>query len=69
MARWYSENPDYSEISEEEKILRDKIVEILSGFTQEMENYSYFGSNPGIEEDDYEDVADEILKKFSIVVK
>lgn len=69
MARWYSEDPDYSEISEEEKILRDKIVEILSGFTQEMENYSYMGSNPGIEEDDYEDVADEILKKFSIVVK
>jgi hypothetical protein len=32
-------------------------VEKLKSLTTEMEGYSYFGSNPGVKEDDYEDVA------------
>jgi hypothetical protein len=35
-------------------------VEKLKSLTTEMEGYSYFGSNPGVKEDDYEDVADAI---------
>lgn len=69
MARWYSEIPEYSKISLEEKLLRDKIIRIMSGWTKEMEGYSYFGSNPGISEDDYEDVADEILLAFKVEEK
>lgn len=40
---------------------KDRIIEILKGHTREMEGYSYFSSNPGISEDDYEEIADEIL--------
>lgn len=69
MARWYSEIPEYSKISLEEKLLRDKIIRIMSGWTREMEGYSYFGSNPGVSEDDYEDVADEILLAFNVEEK
>lgn len=34
-----------------------KAVETLKNLTTEMEGYSYFGSNPGVKEDDYDDVA------------
>lgn len=39
----------------------DKILEILKSHTKEMEGYSYFGSNPGVSEDDYDDIAKEII--------
>lgn len=66
MSRWYSPVPEYSEISEEDKALRDKIVAIIAKHTVEMEGYSYYGSNPGIKEDDYDDVADDIMIAFGI---
>lgn len=69
MAKWYHEDPEYTQISTEDKILRDKIVAILDTFTQEMEGYSYFGSNPGIDNDDYEDVADALMDAFAITTK
>jgi len=67
MARWFSEDPEFTQISFENKQIRDKIVAIISRYTTEMEGYSYFGSNPGIKEDDYEDIADEIMVEFNIM--
>lgn len=66
MTRYYSEYPEYSKISKEEYELRNKIIAVLEQFTREMEGYSYFGSNPGIAEDDYEDVAEAILLGFDV---
>lgn len=66
MARWFSEDPEFSEMTVEEKAIRDRIVKIISQYTTEMEGYSYFGSNPGVAEDDYEDIADDIMKEFGI---
>lgn len=66
MARWFSEDPEYSEISPAEKAIRDRIVAVMARHTQEMEGYSYYGSNPGIAEEDYEDVADELMKEFGL---
>jgi hypothetical protein len=66
MARWFSEDAEYTEISKEEKAQRDRIVSIIARHTREMEGYSYFGSNPGVAEDDYEDIADDIMKEFGI---
>ena len=66
MARWYSEYPEYTEISKEAKERRDRIVAIIARYTTEMEGYSYFGSNPGVKEDDYEDIADDIMQEFGI---
>lgn len=42
--------------------MRDRIVEIMNRYTTEMEGYSYFGSNPGVPEDCYEDIAEEIIE-------
>ena len=66
MARWFSEDPDYSEITPAEKTIRDRIVLVMAKYTQEMEGYSYYGSNPGIKEDDYEDIAEDLMKEFGI---
>lgn len=41
--------------------LKARIISILSGHTREMEGYSYFSSNPGIPEDEYEEIADEVI--------
>ena len=66
MARWFSEDPEFSEISPAEKAIRDRIVAVMARHTQEMEGYSYYGSNPGISEDDYEDIAEDIMKEFDL---
>jgi hypothetical protein len=46
---------------------KQTIVAILKSFEQEMENYSYFGSNPGVSENDYEGVADKIIESLALV--
>lgn len=66
MARWYSEHAEFTEISQEDKLKRDRIIAIIAEYTREMEGYSYFGSNPGVAQEDYEDVADDIMKAFGI---
>lgn len=43
---------------DEREAMKPAIIEALKSETQEMENYSYFGSNKGVSVDDYEDVAD-----------
>lgn len=68
----------YSQIGEEfgtntmtkaEHEMRERIIKIISRHTREMEGYSYFGSNPGVSEDDYDEVADDIMAAFTIVDK
>ncbi len=66
MSKFYSEHAEYSQISLPDKLLRDKIEAVLSSFTREMEGYSYFGSNPGISEDDYDDVAEAIMTVLNL---
>ena len=67
MAKWYSEMyPESSKISTEDYLTRKRIEDILATFTQEMEGYSYFGSNPGIKEDDYDDVAEAIMIELGL---
>lgn len=66
MSKYYSSDPEYSQMSLNEKIIRDRIEAILGTFTREMEGYSYFGSNPGVSEDDYDEVAEAIMTEFSM---
>lgn len=66
MSRCFSEDPEYSKITPEEFDIRNKIIAIIATYTQEMEGYCYFGSNPGVKEDDYEDIADDIMIAFNM---
>ena len=66
MTRYFNEDPEYTQISAADKAVRDRIIAVIARYTKEMESYSYFGKNPGVSEDDYEDVADEIMQEFGI---
>jgi len=66
MSKYYSEDPEYTKISLTDKLTRDKIEAVLKTFTQEMENYSYYGSNPGISEDYYDEVAESIMSELGL---
>lgn len=66
MSKYYSEYPEYTQISLPEKQTRDRIEAVLATFTKEMEGYSYYGSNPGISEDDYGEVAEAIMTEFGM---
>jgi len=65
MARWFNEDPEYSQITAEDKAKRDRIVAIMARWTRQMD-YSQFGDHRGVPEDDYEDVAEEIMAAFKI---
>lgn len=67
MAKWYSEDPEYSKCSKAEFEMREKIVAIMERFTRDMEGYAYLGSNYGMPKDDYEDAAEEIIAAFGMV--
>ena len=41
---------------------RVNVIRVLEQYTTEMENYSYYGSNPGIPEECYYDLANSILE-------
>jgi len=43
----------------EREAMKPAIIEACKANTREMEGYSYFGSNPGVQYDDYEDVAND----------
>ena len=65
MARWFSEDPKYSQITAEDKAKRDRIVAIIARYTYEMD-HSHPAGNPGVTEDDYEDIADAIMQEMKI---
>ena len=52
-----------------ENITKEKILRVLKEYEKEMEGYSYFGSNKGVSVDDFEDIADEILKLNNVSVE
>lgn len=69
MTRYYSPTAEEfgtNTMTKQEFEIRERIVAVMKRYTQEMEGYSYFGSNPGIAEDNYEDVADEIMTEFGM---
>lgn len=66
MAKWHSENPEYSQISEKDYITRCKIEAAIAEYTREMDGYSYCGTNPGVSEEDYDDVAESIMTTLDL---
>lgn len=66
MAKYYCEDSEYSQINLKDYSLRSRIEAVLAKYTTEMEGYSYFGSNPGIPEDTYDDVAEDIMTELGL---
>lgn len=66
MSKYFNEDPDYTEISKKDYDVRCGIVAILDEYKKNMENYGYFGENLGAAEDDFEDIAEDIMNKFKL---
>ena len=66
MAKWFHPDPEFSQITPEDKAKRDRIVAILAAHTIDMSQDSWYGSVYGVGQDDYEDVAEEIMKEFGL---
>ena len=67
MSRYYSIHPEYTQISKEDKELRDRIVAIMERYNGQVGYATWDGnSEDGISEEDFEDVADDIMKEFGI---
>lgn len=66
MAKWYTEDPEYTQISVRDYAFRTRIEAVMNKYTREMEGYSYFGSNPGIPEDMYDDIAEDIMTELEL---
>jgi len=47
--------------------IKQRIIAIIDNYTTEMEGYSYYSSNPGVSKNDYEDIANDILKEFEVI--
>jgi len=56
-----AEDPDCP-IHGTERVRLEQIVAIMRTYTREMEAGHWYGRNPGIQEDDYEDIAEEIIE-------
>lgn len=41
-----------------------EVINVCKEFVTEMEGYSYYGSNPGIPEDEIEDLVDVLMSKY-----
>lgn len=73
----YKYNPDWDDpnwcfrrnriVSTAERELSDKMLEVMQPYVREMEGYSYFGSNPGIKEDDLEELITELITKLNLL--
>lgn len=67
MAKWFcSSEPSAGEISTSDYLTRQKIEAILERYTKDMENYSYYGSNMGCSENDYDDIAEDIMTELEL---
>ena len=62
MAKWFCESdPSAGQISEKDYNVRRAIELVLEKYTRDMENYSYYGCNMGCSENDYDDIAEEVM--------
>lgn len=66
MAKWFCEDAEYTQISAVDNDLRARIENVMKRYLREMEHYSYYSSNPGIPEDDLEDVAEDIMTELDL---
>lgn len=67
MAKWFcSSDPAEGQISEKDYNVRRIIESVLERYTKDMENYGYYGCNMGVSENDYEDIAEDVMTELEL---
>lgn len=66
MSKYYCDDAEYSQMSFNEKEIRDRIEAILEKYNRNL-NYSYTCSDEyGVSENYFEDVAEDIMTEFNM---
>jgi hypothetical protein len=47
--------------------IKERIIATIDKYTKDMEGYSYYGLNLGVSRNDYENIAEDILKEFEVI--
>ena len=64
-ARYYDEDPKYSQMTAEEKEIRDRIMRVFAHYVKDLDSdFSNIGL--GLAEEDFGDIADDIMIALKI---
>lgn len=66
MAKFYSEDPEYTKMTIADLLLRNRIHNILESNNIDLSNSHWHGSNYGVPENAFEDVAEEIMTELGL---
>lgn len=66
MAKWYYHDPEVSEISETDYLIRKRIEDVMERFLTDMSTSHWYGSNDGIKADYIDDVAEAIMTELGL---
>lgn len=47
--------------------IKERIIAIIDNYTDDMDQGSSLGANFGVSQDDYEKIAEDILREFEII--
>lgn len=66
MAKWYSEDKEFTQMTIGELLIRNRIENILDTNSRDLSNSHWHGSEYGVPVDMYEDVAEEIMTELGL---
>lgn len=66
MSKWYSEDKEFTQMTIGELLIRNRIENILNANSMDLSNSHWHGSSYGVREDDFDDVAEEIMTELGL---
>lgn len=66
MAKWYYHDPEVSEISEVDYLVRKQIEDVMERFVTDMSTSHWYGSSDGINANYIDDVAEAIMTELGL---
>lgn len=66
MAKWFSEEKEYTQMTVAEFLMRNRIENILKNNSTDLSNSHWHGSNYGVKEDIFEEVAEDIMTELGL---
>lgn len=66
MGKFYSAEPEYTQMTVSELLLRNRIENVLKNNSMDLSNSHWHGSSYGVREDDFEDVAELIMTELGL---
>lgn len=66
MAKYYSEDKEYTQISEKDYSIRSLIEKVMEEYNRDLSTDHWYGSNYGVPESCFDDVAEAIMTELNL---